>query len=98
MDQIFRIFDKDGDGTIDFKVSKVFIIAAFYGCNQEFMLATDMTASGSAEEKLYWTFKMFDLDGSGTRVKKTFDIDSSSKRFFKGPVENILGESYLCSS
>ena len=39
----------------------------FYGFNQEFMLATDMTASGSAEEKLYWTFKMFDLDGSGTR-------------------------------
>ena len=67
MDQIFRIFDKDGDGTIDFKVSKLFIFAAFYGCNQEFMLATDMTASGSAEEKLYWTFKMFDLDGSGTR-------------------------------
>ena len=67
VDQIFRIFDKDGDGTIDFKVSKVFIIVAFYGCNQEFMLATDMTASGSAEEKLYWTFKMFDLDGSGTR-------------------------------
>ena len=82
MDQIFRIFDKDGDGTIDFKVSKVFIIfkvskvfiiATLYGCNQEFMLATDMTASGSAEEKLYWTFKMFDLDGSG-------------KRSFKGPV------------
>ena len=67
MEQIFRIFDKDGDGNIDFKVSKVFIITAVFRCNQEFMLATDMTASGSAEEKLYWTFKMFDLDGSGTR-------------------------------
>ena len=29
---------------------------------------------------------------------KMFDIDSSSKKSFKGPVENILGESYLCSS
>ncbi len=43
VDQIFRIFDKDGDGTIDFK---------------EFMLATDMTASGTPEEKLRWAFKV----------------------------------------
>ena len=33
--------------------------------NQEFMVATDMTASGSAEEKLHWAFKMYDQDGSG---------------------------------
>lgn len=43
VDQIFRIFDKDGDGTIDFK---------------EFMLATDMTSSGTPEEKLRWAFKV----------------------------------------
>ena len=29
------------------------------------MIATDMTSSGSAEEKLRWAFKMFDEDGSG---------------------------------
>ena len=29
------------------------------------MLATDMTASGTAEEKLRWAFKMYDKDGSG---------------------------------
>ena len=29
------------------------------------MLATDMTASGSPEEKLRWAFKMYDKDGSG---------------------------------
>ena len=28
-------------------------------------MATDMTASGSAEEKLHWAFKMYDKDGSG---------------------------------
>lgn len=50
VDQIFRIFDKDGNGSIDFK---------------EFMMATDMTASGSPEEKLRWAFKMYDKDGSG---------------------------------
>jgi len=51
VDQIFRIFDKDGNGSIDFK---------------EFMLATDMTASGTPEEKLRWAFKMYDKDGSGS--------------------------------
>merc|ERR1719189_2985335 len=51
VEQIFRIFDKDGNGSIDFK---------------EFMLATDMTASGTPEEKLRWAFKMYDKDDSGT--------------------------------
>ena len=36
-------FDKDGDGTIDFV---------------EFMIATDMTYSGTPEEKLRWAFKV----------------------------------------
>ncbi len=43
VDQIFRIFDKDGNGSIDFK---------------EFMMATDMTSAGTPEEKLKWTFKV----------------------------------------
>ena len=29
------------------------------------MLATDMTSSGSPEEKLRWAFKMYDKDASG---------------------------------
>ena len=32
---------------------------------QEFMIATDVTAGGSAEDKLRWAFKMYDRDGSG---------------------------------
>ena len=43
VDNIMRIFDKDGDGTIDFV---------------EFMIATDMTYSGTPEEKLRWAFKV----------------------------------------
>ena len=38
---------------------------------QEFMLATDMTASGSPEEKLRWAFKMYDKDGSGALTLKS---------------------------
>ena len=43
VDHIFRIFDKDASGSIDFI---------------EFMMATDMTASGTPEEKLRWAFKV----------------------------------------
>ncbi len=32
------------------------------------MLATDMTASGTPEEKLRWAFKMYDKDGSGRNI------------------------------
>merc|ERR1719186_1078976 len=60
VDQIFRIFDKDGNGSIDFK---------------EFMIATDMTTSGSPEEKLRWAFKMYDKDGSGKiELREMIDI------------------------
>ena len=48
---IFRIFDKDNNGTIDFK---------------EFMIATDMTSSGSPEEKLEWAFKVRTFTSTAT--------------------------------
>ena len=42
---------------------------------QEFMLATDMTASGSPEEKLRWAFKMYDKDGSGCGLCPYITVD-----------------------
>jgi hypothetical protein len=71
VDQIFRIFDKDSNGSIDFKVrcpphcTVTLRLAPSPPPAQEFMLATDMTASGSPEEKLRWAFRMYDKDGSG---------------------------------
>ena len=41
-DHIFRIFDSDQNGNIDFK---------------EFLLALNVTSAGSADSKLKWTFR-----------------------------------------
>merc|ERR1712123_133639 len=49
-DHVFRTFDTDKNGFVDFK---------------EFLLSIDVNSSGSAEEKLNWAFSMYDVDGNG---------------------------------
>ena len=49
-DHVFRTFDSDRNGFIDFK---------------EFLLAMDVTSSGTPEEKLGLFFSLFDIDGNG---------------------------------
>ena len=49
-DHVFRTFDADKNGFIDFK---------------EFLLALYITCDGTAEEKLEAAFRMHDVDGNG---------------------------------
>ena len=47
---VFRIFDADKNGSIDFK---------------EFLLAINITSKGTPKEILEYAFKLYDVDGNG---------------------------------
>jgi len=49
-EHVYRTFDADGDGHIDFK---------------EFLLAVGITTGNDPREKLKWAFKMYDMNNDG---------------------------------
>merc|ERR1712087_587019 len=79
-DHVFRTFDSDKNGFIDFK---------------EFLLAIDVTSSGSPEQKLNWAFRMYDVDENGmidltemtSLVKSIFKVSQSKGKGFPDSAE-----------
>ena len=58
-DSLFRVFDIDSSGTMDFT---------------EYMLAINSTSLNSPEDKLKWMFDVFDKDGGGTISSEEIDV------------------------
>ena len=71
---VFRTFDTDNNGYVSFK---------------EFLLAINISSNGSAEEKLKWAFRLYDINGDGVinRCEMIIIVEAMFEMLNEGQVQ-----------